>query len=167
MIFFSYQGILDYLDNLSIPQIRKLYAMLATLAFRSKQDGAGIRDDMYILVRKQLSNSSPKYKRLGVIGAIMMLKSMACDVPTPVSQSQSSLETSLSDDVYQQVISLLQLTRTCGAKSPEAGALFMDELAQVIRSNALDPKVEAWLGENIISDFQEDYVVDINDEITE
>jgi len=39
----SLQGILDYLDNLSVIQIRKLFGMLSTLAFTNQQDGGLIQ----------------------------------------------------------------------------------------------------------------------------
>ena len=41
-LFFS-QGILDYLDNLTVTQIRKLFSMLSTLAFTNHQDGGLIQ----------------------------------------------------------------------------------------------------------------------------
>ena len=41
-LFFS-QGILDYLDNLTVTQIRKLFSMLSTLAFTNQQDGGLIQ----------------------------------------------------------------------------------------------------------------------------
>ena len=37
------QGILDYLDNLTVTQIRKLFSMLSTLAFANQQDGGLIQ----------------------------------------------------------------------------------------------------------------------------
>ncbi len=49
---------------------------------------------------------------------------------------------SITDDVYKQVVSLLQLVRTSVAHSPEAAALFMDELAAVIQKGIIDSKVE-------------------------
>ena len=39
----SPQGILDYLDNLTVIQIRKLFGMLSTLAFSNQQDGGLIQ----------------------------------------------------------------------------------------------------------------------------
>ena len=56
----SLQGVLDYLDNLSMTQIRKLYSMLSMLAFQNNSDSVTIQDDMHIIIRKQLSSSDPK-----------------------------------------------------------------------------------------------------------
>lgn len=35
------------------------------------------QDDMHILIRKQLSSTVPKYKRIGIIGGVMVVGSMA------------------------------------------------------------------------------------------
>ena len=49
---------------------------------------------------------------------------------------------SIPDDVFKQVISLLKLVMGSVARYPEAAALFMDELAGVIHKGIIDPKVE-------------------------
>ena len=59
---------------------------------------------------------------------------------------QSSADTSLSDDVYQQVVNLLELVKTSSTKTPEAMALFMDELSSVINQGIIDSKVEVRRG---------------------
>ena len=46
---YSFQGILDYLDNLTVIQIRKLFGMLSTLAFTNQQDGGLIQVPVYPL----------------------------------------------------------------------------------------------------------------------
>ena len=35
-----------------------------------------LQDDLHIVIRKQLSSTVPKYKRIGIIGAIMIVGSM-------------------------------------------------------------------------------------------
>uniref|UniRef100_A0A674BY18 FA complementation group D2 n=1 Tax=Salmo trutta TaxID=8032 RepID=A0A674BY18_SALTR len=78
------KGILDYMDNLTPQQIRRLFHLLSGLAFGQQQQGTHIQDDMHIVVRKQLSSTVPKYKRIGIIGAVMVVGSMgACSQPGP------------------------------------------------------------------------------------
>lgn len=77
---------------------------------------------------------------MGVIGAIMVVKSMA--YTNPGNHGDGEGQRTLSGDVYRQIISLLQLVKTSVAKSPEATALFMDELSSVIATGHLDSKVE-------------------------
>ncbi|XP_072026579.1 Fanconi anemia group D2 protein-like [Amphiura filiformis] len=156
------KGMLDYLDNLSMPQIRKLFAVLSALAFGSgSQDTALIQDELHIVIRKQLSSNSPKYKRIGVIGALMIVRNMARKTPaTPGGASTSTGQT----DSYRQVTNLLDDVKNSSNKMPEAMALFFDELATIIEKRQLNSKIESWIGDTILEDFQEDFVVDIEAE---
>uniref|UniRef100_A0A8C1VBK6 FA complementation group D2 n=1 Tax=Cyprinus carpio TaxID=7962 RepID=A0A8C1VBK6_CYPCA len=111
------KGILDYMDNLTSQQIRRLFHLLSCLAFGQEQHGGHIQDDMHIVIRKQLSSTVPKYKRIGIIGAVMMVGSMgAC---------RYSL-------CWCFVMALLELVRSCSESSPEAAALYYDELANLL-----------------------------------
>ena len=53
-------GILDYLEHLSIGQIRHLYSILSVLAFHDPEGGSSVQDEMHTLVRKQLSHVDAK-----------------------------------------------------------------------------------------------------------
>uniref|UniRef100_A0A4W3KE08 FA complementation group D2 n=1 Tax=Callorhinchus milii TaxID=7868 RepID=A0A4W3KE08_CALMI len=134
------KGILDYMDNLSIQQIRKLFYILSSLAFSKGQEGSHIQDDMHIVIRKQLSSTISKYKRIGIIGAVMMIGSLAYN------------------SFAQLATALLELVRGCSEHSPEAAALYYDELANLVQKGNLDP--QELIGRSVLDDFQEDFVVD-------
>uniref|UniRef100_A0A3B3UF77 FA complementation group D2 n=1 Tax=Poecilia latipinna TaxID=48699 RepID=A0A3B3UF77_9TELE len=134
------KGILDYMDNLTAQQIRRLFHLLSRLAFGQQQQGSHIQDDMHIVIRKQLSSTVPKYKRIGIIGAVMIVGSMG-------------------------VTALLELVKSSSESSPEAAALYYDELANLIWSSALDPQVEEMIGMSVLDDFQDDFVVDLGPDI--
>uniref|UniRef100_A0A667XEY6 FA complementation group D2 n=1 Tax=Myripristis murdjan TaxID=586833 RepID=A0A667XEY6_9TELE len=140
------KGILDYMDNLTPQQIRKLFHLLSRLAFGQQQQGTHIQDDLHIVIRKQLSSTVPKYKRIGIIGAVM--------------------EHIQELGAGGQVVALLELVQSCSKSSPEAAALYYDELANLILSSTLDPKVQEWIGRNVLDDFQNDFVVDLGPDIT-
>ncbi|XP_078207752.1 Fanconi anemia group D2 protein isoform X5 [Callithrix jacchus] len=154
------KGILDYLDNISPQQIRKLFYVLSTLAF-SKQNEASshIQDDMHLVIRKQLSSTIFKYKHIGIIGAVTMAGIMAADRSGSSSSTQE--RASLSDEQCTQVTSLLQLVHSCSEQSPQASALYYDEFANLIQREKLDPKALEWIGHTICNDFQDAFVVDI------
>ena len=54
------KGVLDYLEHLSMGQIRRLYSILSVLAFHDVEAGSGVQDEMHTLIRKQLSHVEPK-----------------------------------------------------------------------------------------------------------
>uniref|UniRef100_UPI00398E4C27 Fanconi anemia group D2 protein isoform X2 n=1 Tax=Pristiophorus japonicus TaxID=55135 RepID=UPI00398E4C27 len=153
------KGILDYMDSLSPQQIRKLFFVLSTLAFSRGQEGSHIQDDMHIVVRKQLSSTISKYKRIGIIGAVMMVGCMAYD-RSKIESSSSDLP-SMSKESFRQATALLELVRTCSEHSPEAAALYYDELANLVQKGNLDPQVQELIGRSVLDDFQEDFVVDL------
>uniref|UniRef100_A0A8C4HMF3 FA complementation group D2 n=1 Tax=Dicentrarchus labrax TaxID=13489 RepID=A0A8C4HMF3_DICLA len=125
------KGILDYMDNLTPQQIRRLFHLLSRLAFGQQQQGSHIQDDMHIVIRKQLSSTVPKYKRIGIIGAVMIVGSMGAlrNVHACVC-------------CLLQVTALLELVKSSSESSPEAAALYYDELANLILSSTLDPQVQ-------------------------
>uniref|UniRef100_A0A8C8F8I2 Fanconi anemia group D2 protein n=1 Tax=Oncorhynchus tshawytscha TaxID=74940 RepID=A0A8C8F8I2_ONCTS len=132
------KGILDYMENLTPQQIRRLFHLLSGLAFGQQQQGTHIQDDMHIVVRKQLSSTVPKYKRIGIIGAVMVVGSMGLLVET------MPLIFPLSGETYC-VTALLELVRSCSESSPEAAALYYDELANLVLTCTLDPLVQVCL----------------------
>ncbi|XP_048212183.1 Fanconi anemia group D2 protein isoform X2 [Perognathus longimembris pacificus] len=152
------KGILDYLENISPRQIRKLFYILSTLAF-SKQHGTSshIQDDLYLVVRKQLSSTIFKYKLIGIIGAITMAGIMEGDSIPNSTQGRADL----SSDKCTQVTSLLQLVHSCTEQSPRASALYYDEFANLIQEGKLAPKTLEWAGQTIFNDFQDAFVVDL------
>uniref|UniRef100_A0AAX7VQZ7 FA complementation group D2 n=1 Tax=Astatotilapia calliptera TaxID=8154 RepID=A0AAX7VQZ7_ASTCA len=131
------KGILDYMDNLTPQQIRRLFHLLSKLAFGQKQ-GSHIQDDMHIVIRKQLSSTVPKYKRIGIIGAVMIVGSMGYFF-FPL-KSVTDLQLCLFFPL--QVTALLELVKSSSESSPEAAALYYDELANLILSSTLDPQVQ-------------------------
>uniref|UniRef100_A0A8C7G930 FA complementation group D2 n=1 Tax=Oncorhynchus kisutch TaxID=8019 RepID=A0A8C7G930_ONCKI len=132
------KGILDYMENLTPQQIRRLFHLLSGLAFGQQQQGTHIQDEMHIVVRKQLSSTVPKYKRIGIIGAVMVVGSMGLLVET------MPLIFPLSGETYC-VTALLELVRSCSESSPEAAALYYDELANLVLTCTLDPLVQVCL----------------------
>ncbi|CAB4038860.1 Fanconi anemia group D2 [Paramuricea clavata] len=105
-----------------------------------------LQDDLHMVIRKQLSSNSVKYKRIGIIGAIMIVRSMAkpssVEEETPLESISQSQPVIVLNEKQKQVISLLDLVRSSISRVPEAAALFYDELANVIEKRQLDPKTE-------------------------
>ncbi|KAG8007845.1 Fanconi anemia group D2 protein [Nibea albiflora] len=156
------KGILDYMDNLTPQQIRRLFHLLSGLAFGQQQQGSHIQDDMHIVIRKQLSSTVPKYKRIGIIGAVMIVGSMGASR----LKAKESENGSLPKETFRQVTALLELVKSSSESSPEAAALYYDELANLILISNLDPQVQETIADSVVRDFQDDFVVDVGPEIS-
>ncbi|KAH9503605.1 Fanconi anemia group D2 protein, partial [Bulinus truncatus] len=149
--------VFDYLDhnNLSVAQINKLYLMLAKLAFKSAQDGSYLQDELHIIICKQLTSINPKYKRMGVMGALSVIHALA------VSAGDSH---TMGDHEYNEVIQLLELVQNNSSKDPETMALFLDGLAAMIETEKVSPKVVAWVADNMTQVFEENYIADTEED---
>ncbi|NP_001089160.1 FA complementation group D2 L homeolog [Xenopus laevis] len=152
------KGILDYLDNLNAQQIRKLFHILSVLAFSRGQEGGHIQDDMFIVIRKQLSSTVLKYKRIGIIGAVQMVGSMAMNKKHGSKHPENK---PLSAETFRQVTALLELLQTCSERVAEASALYYDELSSLVQKRNLDPQVMSLVGKTVLTDFQDDFVEDL------
>uniref|UniRef100_A0A803TND8 FA complementation group D2 n=1 Tax=Anolis carolinensis TaxID=28377 RepID=A0A803TND8_ANOCA len=117
------KSILDYMDNLSPQQIRKLFHILSVLAFSQGHRSSHIQDDIHMVIRKQLSSTIPKYRRIGIIGALTMVGSMA-------AKRINSINSSITYSVYS----------SCG-QIPQALALYYDELANLIQKGNMDLQI--------------------------
>ncbi|KAJ7316644.1 hypothetical protein JRQ81_002806 [Phrynocephalus forsythii] len=153
------KSILDYMENLSPQQIRKLFHILSVLAFSQGHKSSHIQDDMHMVIRKQLSSTIPKYKRIGIIGAVTMVGSMA----TKRSKENGQIleRAQLSKDQCRQITSLLELVCSCCGQVPEALALYYDELANLIQRGSLDLQILEWMGNIVAKDFEGDFVTDL------
>uniref|UniRef100_A0A8C3IQG4 Fanconi anemia group D2 protein n=1 Tax=Chrysemys picta bellii TaxID=8478 RepID=A0A8C3IQG4_CHRPI len=138
------QNILDYTEKLNPQQIRKLFYILGELAFSQRQEDSYIQDDMHMVIRKWLSSTVPKYKQMGIIGAITVAGSMAAKRR---KEDGCSLErTQQSEEYCRQLSILLDLVSYCCEQSPEALALYYDELANLIEKQKgnLDSATDNW-----------------------
>ncbi|CAG8732514.1 4892_t:CDS:2, partial [Racocetra fulgida] len=92
------KGLLDYLDNLNIDQIRVLFDVISKLVYEGYQyqnslidllkwfkkskdsnyDGSngGLLAEFSIVIQKQLSNPNEKYKQIGVVGALALVQTL-------------------------------------------------------------------------------------------
>ncbi|KAK7493947.1 hypothetical protein BaRGS_00014829, partial [Batillaria attramentaria] len=134
-----FKRLLDFQQqSLSLLCLRKLFSMLARLAFTASHDPALIQDDLHMVIRKLISS--------------LDLNAGS----EPVGE--------LSDAKLQEVVSLLTMLRDGSGRLPGAAALFLDELAAIVAHGSLHPKVEAWISENMTDMFQENFVVDVEED---
>ncbi|XP_067417363.1 Fanconi anemia group D2 protein [Emydura macquarii macquarii] len=157
------KNILDYTEKLNPQQIRKLFYILGELAFSQRQEDSYIQGDMHMVIRKWLSSTVPKYKQMGIIGAVVMAGSMAAKR----SKEDSLEKTQQSEEHCRQLSILLDLVSYCCEQSPEALALYYDEFANLIEKQKgnLDLQILDRIGKSVMEDFSNDFVVDLSPEV--
>ncbi|XP_074861679.1 Fanconi anemia group D2 protein isoform X2 [Carettochelys insculpta] len=152
--------ILDYTEKLNPQQIRKLFYVLGELASSQRCEDSYIQDDMHMVIRKWLSSTVPKYKQMGIIGAVTMAGSMAAK--RSKGDGCSSVRTQQNEEHHKQLSILLDLVSYCCEQSPEALALYYDELANLIEKQKgnLDSQILDRIGENLLDEFSNDFVAE-------
>lgn len=67
------KGLLDYIDNLTMENIRILFRILCTLGVTGDGRTSDF-DELYIFIRKMLSKMTLHEKRVGIVGATTMVR---------------------------------------------------------------------------------------------
>jgi hypothetical protein len=144
--FLMLKGILDYIDNLSVPQVRTLFRMLCDLGVSQSETG-GEADEIHIFIRKMLAKGELRDARVGVVGVVAMLQSYANLAPqtgVPAADVGGGAEPDSAINGTKESLLLLKVVKerfidTALGKNrlpfreemAKALGLFCDELARV------------------------------------
>jgi len=107
-------------------------------------------DDINVVIRKQLSSDSVKYKRIGIVGGSSILRR-----PVDVTQP-SSLEY-----LHKQGVDVLKLMITHSQSNQDCRALLFDELASLIEDGNMDAELGRQIGEMNSTTFDDSFVGDL------
>lgn len=156
--FSSYiNGILDYLEGFSIENLHKVYEVFSHLALwaRSTADsfGSSVGNELFMILRKQISNPDLKYKKMGIIGT---LKIVSCLGDVSNDASSTLFQKSNSDEALE----LLETCLECCKQLPSLWILFCDELITILDSKALHPTIMEWIG-RYVGDFESMFLSDL------
>ena len=76
---------------MSLEEVRKVMDILSRLAFSNRATSSGLSDDLHMVVRKQISSGKNKLKRMGVVGAVAIVKNLS---PATLSNDNSLMNKS-------------------------------------------------------------------------
>jgi hypothetical protein len=146
-------GLLDDMIHMPLPHIRKVYTTFAALTFAQPALGPnapasqGLRDELHMMVTKQLSHPDPWYKVLGYVGLSAILAAADRDLPhifrgstlgaVATPSPASSQEHTIAPPVEAQLTSMLDHAfRTADHAGPALPHLF-DELTRAVEAGPL------------------------------
>lgn len=156
------KGSLELVEGLSLGEIKRLLDVVSLLAYT---DGAqaGLHDELHILIRKQITHSNIKYKRIGVMSAVLAVKNMIQDKDTSHNSTTSSSTSSVvPEGQIKEAENMLRLVMSSTESCPLATALFLDQMASTILRDGLHTRLEEWLSERTTTVFQDSFVIDYN-----
>ncbi|EEZ97594.1 Fanconi anemia group D2 protein-like Protein [Tribolium castaneum] len=153
------------IDSFELKDIKLVFEILCKVTC-SDDSLIGLREEIHMLVRKQLSNFKQTAKERGIISAVVLAKNIAS-----VSGDQSDV---LSEESIASIgqltggakdaANLLTVVQSSTVNTPDLVSLYYDQLAAMIsNSDGLDKRFLAWLHERITTDFQNFYITETSD----
>lgn len=122
-------------------------------------------NELNITIRKQLSNPTENYKKVGVMGAIAMVQAFGAKESSNSRGAGSSSQASAASRNQAETdpllkISILYLTMIKNSchKSATCLSLTYDELANMVMSNILEPMLVLWIKEEFSDQFAGTFV---------
>lgn len=157
--------LLDRMDNMSLNEIRAVMNLICGLAYSF--ENSVIRDDIHMIIRKELGSSSPKIKIQGILAGIHAVKFLmqtnngsdhTVDFPDDVSYSSVTF---LAEGDLREAAQIIELISRSTRQFPDMIAFFYDELTTVIHSvTTINKNFLSWLTDAVTNDLQQNFIVD-------
>ncbi|BAF20829.2 Os07g0154400 [Oryza sativa Japonica Group] len=152
-------GILDYLESFHEDNLRKVYEIFCHLAlaagFNTGSGGSSVANELLMVVRKQVSNPDMKYRRMGIIGALRIVSTIA-DVNASMNCSSSQQPN------YDEALELLKMAVNSCKFVMLPLILLYDELAVLLENSSLHSAIVEWVGEHV-AEFDTVFLADLDD----
>lgn len=156
--------LLDRTSEMPLDEVRAVMNLLCGLAYG--YENSVIRDDLHMIIRKQLSSSDSKIKVQGVLAGIHAVKYLMAAVDDdetremPDDISYSSV-TYLAEGDLREAAQIIELISCSTKQCPDMVAFFYDELSKIITSAAfINKHFLSWLTDAVTNDLQHNFVVD-------
>ncbi|KAF5798258.1 putative fanconi anaemia protein FANCD2 [Helianthus annuus] len=150
-------GILDYMEGFSTENLHKVYDVFCLLSrsARSNTDsfGSSIAAELFMIVRKQVSNPEFKYKKMGLIGTLKILSHFGNTDEVSCSSSSQKLN-------YEEALELLRTSLDSCQQLPISLILFYDELSAILDSKPLHPAIMERVGQ-LVGEFESMFLSDL------
>lgn len=152
-------SVLDHTDTMNLEEVRKVMDILSKIAFASHTTTGGLKDDLHIIVRKQISSGKLFLKRMGVVGAVAIVRNMS---PKNQLSNESTSSSGRSNSSNRLAEKMLDMAKEATISVGDVAGLLMDELATLVLMNVLNPELVEWISKTMTDSFVEEYVVDLD-----
>ncbi|CAG9859429.1 unnamed protein product [Phyllotreta striolata] len=156
--------LLDKVDELELKDVKVVFEILCSLTFDRDGSASGYQNEIYILVRKQLSCWKKSIRCRGIIAAVVMARNIAKVSENPSQALPTSSLRRLGDlpnGPAKEAATLLELVHNSCKEYTDLTGLYYDQLASMLIINHhLDDMFLAWLYETVTADFLKTYVVE-------
>ena len=157
------KSVLDYLDQLSISQVRQLFEVLSNLAVLNEYDiseidaadhvmsfESSLLTYLHVVIRKQLGSVDLKYKQIGVLGSVVLIQKHA----EKGRMSKASFEQ--AKKIFDTILV------SCREFIPCLSLTF-NELAFLVSQGRIEKDFVNWLNELTMDQFMNLFTLDDDD----
>ena len=139
--------LLEKIDNFDLEGVATLNDVLYALSTSSNSASESLRDDLFILLQKQLSNTNTLTKCRGVLGATMAIKYLAG-----------------KPESCKDAATLFEKVRAGVKNCPRSQALFYDYMGRIIADTTnIENDFLTDITEKFQEEFVDTYMTDLND----
>ncbi|XP_075981266.1 fancd2 [Anticarsia gemmatalis] len=157
--------LLDRMDDMPLNEVRAVMNLLCGLAY--SYENSVIRDDIHMIIRKELGSSNPTIKVQGILAAIHAVKYLMIansddnetrELPDDVSYGSVTF---LAEGDLREAAKIIELISCSTRQFPDMIAFFYDELSKVISSaSVINKNFLVWLTDAVTNDLQQNFIVD-------
>ncbi|KAL8138162.1 hypothetical protein V2J09_004163 [Rumex salicifolius] len=146
----------SYSSNAYVAEEGEIYQFFCVLTFPTQSSVDSTRspfaNELFMILRKQVSNPDVKYKKMGIIGTLKVVSSMgdATEISTHMHQKSNS----------EEAIELLRSCYDSCNQMPLQLALFYDEISVILSCKMLDSTLMEWI-EKYMCDFESIFTSDL------
>nr|XP_043634388.1 Fanconi anemia group D2 protein homolog [Erigeron canadensis] len=152
-------GILDYMEGFSTENLHKAYDVFCFLSRSARSNTESFRssiaNELFMIVRKQVSNPEFKYKKMGLIGTLKILSHLGKTDENSDSSSSQKLN-------YEESLELMKTSLDSCQQLPISLILFYDELSAILSSKTLHTAIMERVGQ-LVGEFESVFLSDIED----
>lgn len=153
-------GLLEKIDTFDLNDVKQVFEILCTLTCRDETNN--LKDEIHMIIRKQLSSSLKTIKSRGIISAVIMAKHLAIknDEENTNNCDESITIADLQGTTKDAAI-LLELVNVSTSNCPNLLGLYYDQLSNMlIETENLDSSFILWLYETVTNNFQNIFITE-------
>ncbi|XP_020271139.1 Fanconi anemia group D2 protein homolog, partial [Asparagus officinalis] len=152
-------GILDYLEGFHEESLHKVYEIFCRLALSARScpdsNSSSIANELLMIIRKQVSNSDMKYRKMGIIGTLKIVSTLG-DINAAATFSSSQKSN------CQEALELLKMSLDSCEKTTLLLILLHDELIVLLECKTFQPAIIEWIGKHV-GEFESLFLCDLEE----
>ncbi|CAH0725783.1 unnamed protein product, partial [Brenthis ino] len=156
--------LLDRMDDMTLSEVRAVMNLVCALAYSI--ENSVIRDDIHMIVRKELGSSNPVVKIQGILAGIHAVKYLMGSknhedqsIEQADDSSMSSINHLPEGDI-RDAAQIMELISRSTRQFPDMIAFFYDELCKIVKSvEYINIHFLNWMTDAVTNDLQQNFIV--------